>query len=166
LKSRRRHGSEVRFALEFGREPPLGRRRVSDDVVMLACLAAGSESNPKARLPPDEIQLVDAQARESRGDSVLYYRQRIVIGLPISRILARDTAITEQGLSDFISKITQRFGLRNAISHCPTFPARCMPGCDVGASTYPLFGGIALRNVRLQNVATLCFYQPNVSDIS
>ena len=30
-----------------------------------------------------------------------------------------------------------------------------MPDCDVGASTYPLFGGIALRNVRLQTLAPL-----------
>jgi LuxR family quorum-sensing system transcriptional regulator SinR len=39
-------------------------------------------------------------------------------------LLALDTAATQQGLVDFISKITERLGLRNAIYHCPTFPGR------------------------------------------
>jgi DNA-binding CsgD family transcriptional regulator len=35
-----------------------------------------------------------------------------------------DTAITQQGLAEFITKITEQLGLRNAIYHCPTFPGR------------------------------------------
>jgi LuxR family quorum-sensing system transcriptional regulator SinR len=60
----------------------------------------------------------------SRGSNMITDRVETFSDLEVSDLMALDSAVTEQGLADFISKITQRLGLRNAIYHCPTFPGR------------------------------------------